>query len=245
VEGEEISKMNRQEAIKRLSAAGKAAEVQKLIGEQVSAAQRRYEQISGDTRLSDDFRRHKLAAAFVSARDKLEAELVERASRVVVTDREDASTVLGIEGLPGDRASLIISRRDAADRVAAISDRSELREMLRRATRTGDEVLARAVAERALEERDEKTMNLFLEDRPDLDERVNRLWKADQFEDAAMELTLGMLPLRPTELQQHTTSQVELMAARVPAEPPATRPASQTPMTTGRAPLVQPASTAS
>jgi hypothetical protein len=222
VESDEEATVNRQDAIRRLVAAGEAGEAHTLIKERVSSAQALYEQIEGDGRLSEDYRRHKLSKAFVSARDQLESELLERASRVVVADREDASSVLGIEGLPGDRASLIISRRDAADRVAAITDRSELREMLRRATRTGDEVLARAIAERALDERDEKTMNQFLEDRPDLDGPVNRLWKEGQSQDVSMEMTLELLALRPQELHGFTTGQVEQMAAETPQEPVAT-----------------------
>jgi hypothetical protein len=107
--------------------------------------------------------------------------------------------VFGVGGIPGDAGSLAISSRDAADRVASASA-EELRDLLDRATRSRDEVLARAVVQRAIEEGDPKVVNDFTARRPELLDPTERLWdrarrgdKAGMF--TAMR-TLGIAPVR-------------------------------------------------
>lgn len=76
----------------------------------------------------------------------------------------------------GDLGAAIISRRDAGDRVAVVENESAAMELLRRAERSGDEPLARAVAERALDEKWVEVGNAFISTRPDLAPSYEELW---------------------------------------------------------------------
>lgn len=214
--------MERQEAIKKLVKAGQGAEVQKLLDETAEKAGRVYRHISEDATLSEKGRNYRLAASYQSISNGLNTKLSDMASRAVTDDRDDAERVFGIKGLPGDSASLVISRRDAADRVARVESREELRDLLAQATRTGDEVLARAIAERAVRDADSKTMHAFVADRPELDAAAERLWNAEQAS-AAGGLGIGGLgalsALRPDELRGMAEYEIAELAKA--GEPPA------------------------
>jgi len=184
-----------------LIGAGKQDELVKVIDDHTARAVRAYDEIRHDPTRTDDYKRQQLAASYLRHRDRLDAKLVDMASGVVRTDRADAKTVFGTAGLDGDPASLAISRRDAADRVASIQSVDELRTLLARATRSGDEVLARAVAERALENQDADTMNAFLADRPQLEAPAERLWRSTQAVDRdSIMISFRMTGLMPQEL---------------------------------------------
>ena len=77
------------------------------------------------------------------------------------------------QGLPGDVASLSISRRDAGDRVAGITDPVQLQRLLAQAVRSGDDVLSRAIAQAAVEQDDAATTNAFTAAYPDLQPAAN------------------------------------------------------------------------
>jgi hypothetical protein len=177
---EEDKDMDRQEAIQALLRAGKQRELDEVLEKRGQRAQAVFESIRSDGTRTAEHTRWALAVASAQHLSSLTEELTRMASRVVNTDRDDAERVFGVRGLTGDPASLVISRRDAGDRVAAITERDELRALLARATRSGDEVLARAVAERAVEMQDDTTMNQFIKDRPDLDTASSRLWDAER-----------------------------------------------------------------
>ncbi|WP_137292016.1 hypothetical protein [Nocardioides dongxiaopingii] len=186
--------------LKKLAAAGKGDKARTLLREEAGRSHSRYEAIRRDESLSDQGKQKELAAAYLGMRVRVDREVAQMAARVVTADRDDASNVLGTNGIPGDAASLTISRRDAADRVAAVGTRDELGELLRRATRSGDEVLARAVAERALEDLDDRTMNQFLEDRPNLDAAAQRLWNARRADSGVFGDAVLTADLYPHEL---------------------------------------------
>jgi len=205
------------DAIKTLNAAGKGTEVMELLQKEAGSAARTYEQIRSDGMYSDEARQWQLAVAYVQRRHRIDRELADKASRVVTVDRDDAGNVFGIKGLEGDQASLVISRRDAADRVAVVTDRGELRELLRRATRSGDEVLARAVAERALENQDPATMNAFLADRPHLEAAGERLWRAQQASRDTFAFSMHLGAVRPHELSGMSADSIEALASTQPA----------------------------
>lgn len=207
--------MTNESPIKMLAAAGKSEEARELVGAYSERAQRAFAAIraeSGD--LTDEAKRRLLAAAATRARRDLNAEIEKLAARVGRTDRGDAQAVFGVDGLPGDAASLVISRRDAADRVASLEP-GELRDLLRRATRSGDEVLARAIAERALEELDDKTLHQFCAHRPHLDSAVERLWNTQRASEGgdSMSLAMEMIGLQPAELLGMSFDAIEQLAS--------------------------------
>lgn len=179
--------MERQDAIKALTRAGRAKDVAQMIDEEADKASQAFKEVRADTTRTDDYKRWLLAVASHRANRALNEKLEEAAKRVVSTDRNDAEKVFGVRGINGDAASLVISRRDAGDRVAEITSPQELRGLLTRATRTGDEVLARAIAERAMEIEDTATLHQFIADRPELDAPVERLWKAERASQDSME----------------------------------------------------------
>ena len=207
--------MTNESPIKTLAAAGKSEEARELVGAYSERAQRTFAAIraeSGD--LTDEAKRRHLAAAATNARRDLNAEIEKLAARVGRTDRGDAQAVFGVDGLPGDAASLAISRRDATDRVASL-DRGELRDLLHRATRSGDEVLARAIAERALEEVDDKTLHQFCAHRPHLDSAVERLWNTQRASGGgdSMSIAMEMIGLQPAELLGMSFDAIEQLAS--------------------------------
>lgn len=105
-----------------------------------------------------------------------QAKLVEQRDALVrVEQRKLEQKVFGA-GSGGDAASLVISRRDAGDRAASLKTETEAQELLARAERSGDEPLARAIAERAYEMQWADVANGFLENRPALAEPFEQLW---------------------------------------------------------------------
>lgn len=209
--------MDRQEALKALTRAGKRRDAIETIEKWCRKAEDRYKHTESDTTRTTEYRRWALAVDFTQINNGLTDELVSMAQRVVSVDQGDAQKVFGIDGISGDKATLIISRRDAGDRVSKIQNRGELLEMLDRATRSGDEVMARAVAERALEIKDAKALERFAEARPHLDSAVTRLWKAErQEEDGGMAFTMALMALRPAELHNMPIGTIESLAYNEP-----------------------------
>lgn len=210
--------MNRQEAIKALARAGQGDEVLSMIDEAAARASRRFDEIRRDGTRTKDYVRWALAVAYAQARRGLEEKLVAAAQAAVRADRDDAERVFGVRGLTGDPASLVISMRDAGDRAASIDNAGELSDLLARATRSGDEVLARAIAGRALAIGSATVLNQFAEDRPQLDAAVERLWKAERAtEDGGLSYTVRMMGLRPSELSEMSPGGIEALARQ--AEP--------------------------
>lgn len=212
--------MDMSEAMQALTEAGQAKAVEGVLAREGGAAARVYEDIRSDHTRTEEAKRWMLANAYMGRRTRVEQELSTMASRIVRNDRDDAERVIGTKGLAGDAASLVISRRDAADRVAGVTDVDELRTLLRRATRSGDEVLARAIAEKALENGDGTTMQQFIADRPDLDSAAERLWNAQQARERSFGqsfgLSMNLSGLRPHELSGLYAGDIEDL---VKAEP--------------------------
>ncbi|NRQ51559.1 hypothetical protein [Aeromicrobium stalagmiti] len=205
--------MERQEAIKTLVKGGKSADVRKLLHEKADSAHRAYSQITSDADLTEEAKRSRQAAHYMSVIKGVNDELSRMASRVYLTDQDDASTVFGIKGLDGDVASLSISRRDAADRIASCEASAQVLELLRRATRSGDEVLARAAAEWGVEHRDPKVANEFLKTRPQHDAALQRLWDGEAAErGGGMDIAIAVGGIRPGDMFSMSDSQIEALA---------------------------------
>lgn len=190
------------EAMNVLARAGRRAEAQEIVEREAEAAQAEYRSIEADETRTAEFKRHEIQRAYEARRTRLDEKLANLAKSAAKAEQQDAIRLFGTADLPGDTASLTISRRDAADRVASVQNRQELQELLSRANRSGDEVLARAVAEKALELRDVDTLNAFLADRPQLDAAAQRLWDAARrgtSAQARLQHTMLLSGLRPPE----------------------------------------------
>jgi hypothetical protein len=109
----------------------------------------RVDQIRSQPGLNTDAMQCLVARAWVAAKadmDKLSG------SNTAATDarkRVLTAKVWGIDDVPGDRASAAISYRDAQDRAAALDTPHAAMWLLDTAERTGDELLARAIASQA------------------------------------------------------------------------------------------------
>lgn len=211
--------MDRQQAIKQIARAGKSAEAISAVSEILGSAGREYERIRSDATWSSDHKQRCVAQVYVAAQAEVDASLMRLAEQAAGQERRDVAQVFGLEGLSGDAATLAISRRDAVDRVARLETKAEMSQLLDRATRSGDEVLARAVAERATELQDVDTVNQFLADRPRLEEPCERLWAAQQRSDNdSMMLTFQTMAGTPAELEGLNSREVEQLTATEPAQ---------------------------
>lgn len=177
--------MNRQEAVRTLVLAGREDEVKAAIDGRAEWAQADYKELRSNDSWSEDYKLQRIKETWDEHKEALADELVKLAGSSVRDDRVDASGVFGVDGIPGDKTALIIALRDAGDRVSQIDSQDDLMEMLNRATRIGDEVMARAVADKAMEWRYNKVLEKFIDDRPNLADPVKRIWDAkDREEDS-------------------------------------------------------------
>ncbi len=208
--------MDRQKALQILAAAGKSKEALEVINEAASAAVRRYDSIRSDEGRTDDFTRRALARAYLAADDTVTARLVALAEPFERAARSDQSKLFGFNDLPGDSASLAISARDASDRVSRLERPQDRLDLLERADRSGDEVLARAIAQVAIEHKDVGLLNRFLESRPQLEDVAQRLLNAPSLDSRGREsfaFTMALSTLRPDELSAQSRYAVEALAA--------------------------------
>ncbi len=130
----------------------------------------RVEQLRDWRELNDEARRSRIARAFLDARTELHA----------LRDREATSTAAEVERLRRQHFGLSASGdtltfRDARDRVRAL-DLGDLPTVLAESESVGDTVLARAVLERAMRERDLTTINLWVERHPRDEGDLQRLY---------------------------------------------------------------------
>jgi hypothetical protein len=181
--------------------AGHREEIEELLDSTVRNAHAGYAAIRADGSRSEDWKREQIAAAYRSARERLNEQIDKMASRYAADERLDYAKVFGVDGLSGDRATLTIARRDAYDRLRT-TDPDALDDLLEHATKVGDESLARAVAERAFEEGRAALLNRFLSTRPELDSTVQRMWdsrnRTNGIEPFSVVMTLASL--QPAEL---------------------------------------------
>jgi hypothetical protein len=195
--------MDASEAMQMLVRAGRGEEARDVVNRAADSAQAAYRRIRSDDTRTDEFKTEEMKRTYQQVRSEVASKLTRLAQTAQHSERRDAGRVFGTDGVAGDPASLIVSRRDAADRVASVKQASQLRDLLSRATKSGDEILARAVAERAVENGDAATLNAFLADRPQLEEPAQGLWNAARTGDnlnVRFGNTMALFALRPPEL---------------------------------------------
>jgi hypothetical protein len=196
--------MNRTEAVRLLATNGKTAEVLDLINSVAEEANRAYENERADGTRTDEWKRWSIATYAKTYMDRMNKGLIDLASKIAKTDRDDAARVFGVVGLEGDPASLQISRRDAVRAVAEVAreNPNELYDMLLDATRSGDEVLARAIAAQATDMQNVQVMQRFLDDRPALEAAGERLWNAKRGAGAdTFQISAAMSAVFPAEFR--------------------------------------------
>ncbi len=185
-------------AVDTLVRSGRRVDVAELYDTTAARAQRQYAEIRKDTTRTPECQAAELKRTYEVIRADLTEKVIEMARGADRDDRQDAVRVFGVAGLSGDAASLAISARDAADRTAQTTDSEGLLKLLERATRVGDEVLARAVVQRAVEDGLAGIVNAFTDARPELRDTTERLWSRARNEDAgSFDLVMKLLAVRP------------------------------------------------
>jgi hypothetical protein len=97
-----------------------------------------------------------LARTYVDAKAQMEALAQRSGADVAAKSRRLYQSAFGIDDIAGnngvDRASASVSYRDAQDRVASLESPVDAGSLLTRAENSGDELLARAIAQRAFDQ---------------------------------------------------------------------------------------------
>jgi len=207
--------MSTQDSIKKLIQHGKGASVEFILQSAIEQSQRNYKPIVNDKTLNERTITKRLAQRYRQEKQNIENALAREAEQAVANDRHDYLALFGTAGLNGDAASLAISRRDASDRVAAISDARELSNLLARSTRSGDEQLARACAERAMELGNADVINQFTSTRPDLEDTAQRVWQVNAEEPSVAQMfavTGLMSGIKPAEIANIPDYKIDAVA---------------------------------
>ena len=110
-----------------------------------------YAALDADRDHNDRWKMQRYAQTYTNVVSTLARRLTAAANAADKQDATDAANVFGVAGLPGDVASLSIARRDAADRIANVTDPAGRQNLLAQAVRNGDTTLARAIAQAAVE----------------------------------------------------------------------------------------------
>ena len=200
-------------ALTRLQRLGRSDEADPLLND---AERSGYDHIVNDASRSQDWKTTQTAKRYIAVMAVLANKLTAAANLAGTQDADDASRVFGVKGLSGDPASLAISRRDANDRVAEITDNVQRADLLASAARSGDEVLAHAVAESAIKSGDTDTTNAFSAAFPALSDAVERLWTAEHRKMTGVDITVAwrVAALRPAPLGSLQDYEIEAAASR-------------------------------
>ncbi len=184
----------------------------------------------GLTHYTVEARQALLAKAYVAARakvDKLREDVTKARNDEVFQLQRRLFNVDAAAGLATDansRSSAVVAHRDAQDRVAQLlderpADHENLLRLLERADRTGDEFMARAVADAALSRGWLDVLNTFAERRPHTEAHLQRLLDLTSTGSGARERFIeGMawsLPL-PTEVASLGPMGVKHLAEAAP-----------------------------
>lgn len=179
-----------------------------------------YAAIAADTSRTDEYKWTQYARVYKRIIIGLARTLSAEAKSGEAADQADAAKVYGVVGIPGDAASLAMSRRDAGDRVEQLlsedgDPRRALGELLQRANRSGDEVLCRAIVEAAIRIGDADTANAFSADRPALEAAVDRLWDSEhpRFGSSDVSLSMSVAALKPGALGHLPAYRIDELAA--------------------------------
>jgi|SRR4051794_35285275 hypothetical protein len=204
------------DALKRLQRLGLADKADALLDEAENT--NIYTALDNDTEHNQDWLRSAYAQKYISVMTSLARKITAAADIAGSQDQDDAARVYGVKGLPGDVASLAISRRDAADRVAKLDIAArpdQLGDLLAAAVRSGDTVLSHAVAEAAIKGGDADTINAFSAAYPALSDEVERLWNAEHRRMTTVDIKVAwrVAALKPSAIGSLQDYEIQRVAA--------------------------------
>ncbi len=171
--------------------------------ERASYIQTRYAQdvkeIRADSHLSEDGKRRALAQAYLRTRDDLR-ELQEKESEAIAKRRRELErSLFGLSVGRGDAAML--SLRDAQQRAASLKAPAQALTLLATAERTGDDILARAVAAHSWDRSWTKVLDAYAAERPGVLEKFHELDSLDGRQSVGRRMATAMAFRLPPELR--------------------------------------------
>ena len=203
-----------QDALATLQRLGRSADADELLTEAASTS---YDAIAADTTRNDEWKLQQYARRYSGTMATLAIKLAAAANIASTKYQDDAARVFGTKGLAGDPATLTVSMRDARERIDAENDSIKLQRILDDAALGGDDVFARAIAQKAVTNRDADTVTAFQAAYPELAPAVERLWTAAHRKTATADVVASMRlsalkpailrPLQNYEIQQAAAGQ--------------------------------------
>ena len=163
-----------QTALATLQRLGRSADADELLAEAESSAT--YSALAADRDHTDQWKLQQYALAYTTVMSTLARRLTATADLASTKYKLDAETVFGARGLPGDPGFLIVSLRDAQDRIEGEYDSIKLQRLLDKAVLNGDDIRAHAIVESAVTNGDAATVTAFQNAYPDLADATDRLW---------------------------------------------------------------------
>ena len=202
-----------QTALATLARLGRSADADELLTEAESSAA--YAAIDADTTHNDQWKLQRYAQAYSSTMSTLARQLTATADVASTKYKDDAERVFGTKGLPGDPGILIVSLRDAQDRIEGEYDSITLQRMLAQATRVGDDIRSHAIVQAAVESGDSDTVTAFQNAYPDLAEAVDRLWNTATHGTTAIDIATSwrLAALKPPALKPLQDYEIAAAAA--------------------------------
>jgi hypothetical protein len=163
-----------QTALATLQRLGRSDEADTLINDAEQSST--YAALDADTTHNDTWKLQRYAQTYTNVMASLAKRLSATADLASTKYKIDAETVFGTRGLPGDPGFLIVSLRDAQDRIEGEYDTIKLQRLLDKAVLNGDDIRSHAIVEAAVESGDSDTVEAFQNAYPALAEATARLW---------------------------------------------------------------------
>ncbi len=182
--------------------------------------------IAANTKYTRDAQLQEIAQAILDSRQQAVALRDEFATTSETARRQLSTKLFGIPS--GAGGAEVLSHRDAQDRVAKITDPDELDGLLKRATDSGDETLARAIAGHAHRQGWSEVAATYADqtDQADTYAELNALPAGGNFNTAAAVVFSVGVPNLPPELSdtiraaasQDATRQLQKLAETTPEQ---------------------------
>lgn len=137
------------------------------------------ESIRNDKKLTPEGKRQQIAAVYLQTKKQLESLKADEAQKRSAQIESPRRTLFGTTG--ASDAQTAISYRDAQERVGAlgIGDEDKAAKLLDQAMLSGDEVLVKAVIQRALDAQWADVANKYIDKHPYYGAKLEELWNLD------------------------------------------------------------------
>lgn len=144
-----------------------------------AGSRQQIEYIRADKRITDEGKRQQIAAVYLQAKRQLDALKADEANKRSSQITDLRRTLFGSPGTSD--AQTAISYRDAQERVGALGleDAGKAAKLLDQAELSGDEVMVKAIIQRAIDVQWVDVANKYIEAHPYYGAKLEELWNLD------------------------------------------------------------------